>query len=184
MTNYDISDLSALVVDDNAHMCRMIRAMLNGFGMRTIVEANDGADGLERIATFPVDILIIDWEMPVLDGQEMVRMIRNPDHPMAYSPIIMLTGHSTEHRTREALQMGVNDVLSKPCSSKALYLRILDAVVRPRPFIRSETYFGPKPRVDLNEKKMRNQPEVIDRRNVAQSAVASPAQEEADTFML
>lgn len=179
MSGYDISGLSALVVDDNIHMCRMIRAMLNGFGMRTVVEANDGADGLERLATFPVDILIVDWEMPVLNGPEMVRMIRNPDHPMAYSPIIMITGHSTEQRTRDALQLGVNDVLSKPCSSKALYLRIIDAVIRPRPFIRSDTYFGPKPRVDLDERRTRHHPEVIDQRGVK-----PPEQEQVETFML
>lgn len=179
MSTYDISGLSALVVDDNMHMCRMIRAMLNGFGMRTVVEAHDGADGLERLATQPVDILIIDWEMPVLSGPEFVRLIRKPEHPMAYCPIIMLTGHSTEQRTREALLLGVNDVLSKPCSSKALYLRIIDAVVRPRPFIRSDTYFGPKPRIDLNERKPRHQPEVIDQRGLK-----PPEPEQADTFML
>lgn len=179
MSTYDLSVLSALVVDDNAHMCRMIRTMLNGFGMRTVVEAHDGADGLERLATFPVDILIIDWEMPVLDGAEMIRMIRTPDHPMAYCPIIMLTGHSTENRTRQALEMGVNDVLSKPCSSNALYLRIVDAVVRPRQFIRSDTYFGPKPRIEVNDCKVLLQPEVIDKRGIN-----PPVQEAADTFML
>lgn len=179
MSTYDLSNLSALVVDDNAHMCRMIRAMLHGFGIRTVVEAHDGADGLERLANFPVDILIIDWEMPVLNGAEMVRMVRSPDHPLAYCPIIMLTGYSTENRTRQALEMGVNDVLSKPCSSKALYLRILDAVVRPRAFIRSDTYFGPKPRTDLTMRKARHQPEVIDQR-----AGKASASEDAHTFML
>ncbi|GAB5508951.1 MAG: response regulator [Hyphomicrobiales bacterium] len=179
MKTYDLSDISALVVDDNAHMCRMIRAMLNGFGIRTVVEATDGADGLERVATRPVDILIIDWEMPVLDGAEMVRMIRNPEHELAYCPIIMLTGHCTENRTRQALELGVNDILSKPCSSKALYLRILDAVVRPRPFIRSDTYFGPKPRTEVNAKKVREQPELIDKRSNIPSG-----QDAADAFML
>lgn len=179
MSNYDISSLSALVVDDNIHMCRMIRAMLNGFGMRSIVEAHDGADGLERLATFPVDLLIIDWEMPVLSGPELVRLIRNPEHPMAYCPIIMLTGHTTERRTRDALQLGVNDVLSKPCSSKALYLRIVDAVVRPRPFIHSDSYFGPKPRIEAGQRKTRHQPEIIDQRTAKPSL-----EDEVDTFML
>lgn len=180
MNNYDISGLSALVVDDSIHMCRMIRAMLNGFGMRTVVEAHDGADGLERIGTFPVDIIIVDWEMPVLNGPEMIRMIRKPEHPMAYSPIIMITSHSTEQRTRDALQLGVHDVLSKPCSPKALYLRIVDAVIRPRPFIRSETYFGPKPRIDLSERKVRQQPELIDKRGGS----VQPEVDQAETFML
>lgn len=181
MNTYDLSAISALVVDDNPHMCRMIRAMLNGFGIRTVVEASDGADGLERVATMPVDILIIDWEMPVLNGAEMVRMIRNPAHELAYCPIIMLTGHCTENRTRQALELGVNDVLSKPCSSKALYLRILDAVVRPRTFIRSDTYFGPKPRIDKNASRVREQPEVIDKRGSSQT---ESDQKAVDAFML
>lgn len=149
---YDMSDLRALVVDDNVHMCRLIRAMLGGFGIREVMEANDGADAIERLNTNSVDLLIIDWEMPVLDGSQLVRLIRKPDHPLAYVPIIMITGYSTEARAREAMRLGVNDILLKPCSSKALYQRIIDTFINPRPFLKTDDYFGPKPRLEIEKK--------------------------------
>ncbi|MFK7792677.1 MAG: response regulator [Devosiaceae bacterium] len=152
MPAYDLSELRVLVVDDNIHMCRLVRAMLGGLGMRKVTDAHDGAEALERIGQTHYDILIVDWEMPVLDGPDLVRLIRKPDHPLAYVPIIMITGHSTFRRTNDALGLGINDVLSKPFSPQALYDRIVDATIRPRPFLRSQNYFGPKPRLDNSER--------------------------------
>ncbi len=150
MNHYDLSDLRLLVADDNPYMCRLVRTMLGAFGIRKIVDAADGAEALERIDQGHFDILIVDWEMPVLNGPDMIQFIRKPDHPLAYAPIIMITGHSTFKRTQDALKLGINDVLSKPFSPAALYARIVDSVVHPRPFLRTPDYFGPKPRVRQN----------------------------------
>ncbi|MBO6675368.1 MAG: response regulator [Rhizobiales bacterium] len=151
MSRFDFSDLRVLVVDDNVHMCRLVRTMLSAFGMRHVTDASDGAEALERLEQGQFEILIVDWEMPVLDGADFVRLVRNPDHLFCYAPIIMITGHSTYRRTQEALALGVNDVLCKPFSPQALYARIADNVLKPRPFIRSPDYFGPKPRLDPEE---------------------------------
>lgn len=150
MPAIDLSDLRAIVVDDSLYMCRLLRTMLASFGVREVREAHDGAEALEQLGTNAIDFMILDWEMPVLDGAELVRLIRKPDHPMAYLPIIVLTGYSTENRAREAMKLGVNDILLKPCSPKALYDRVVDCVINPRPFIRNAEYFGPKPRADWN----------------------------------
>ena len=152
MTAYDFSELRVLVVDDNVHMCRLVRTMLGAFGLRYVADASDGAEALERINQGHFDILVVDWEMPVLDGAQLINLIRRPEHPMAYVPIIMITGHSTYRRTQEALALGVNDVLCKPFSPKALYLRIADSVLNPRPFLRTANYFGPKPRLSPSER--------------------------------
>ena len=162
MSQYDFSELRLLVVDDNVHMTRLVRAMLAGFGIRNVADASDGAEALQRIEQGYFDILVLDWEMPVLDGADLVKLIRKPDHPMAYCPIIMITGHSTYQRTQMALELGVNDVLSKPFSPKALYERILDSILHPRPFVRSATYFGPKPRVDQPSLRAPEPPVVVD----------------------
>ena len=148
MASFDYSDLRVLVVDDNVHMCRLVRAMLNAFGIRQVADAGDGAEALERMEQVQYDILVIDWEMPVLDGADMARLIRNPDHPYCYAPIIMITGHSTYNRAQEALALGINDVLCKPFSPQTLFDRIADNVLNPRAFVRSASYFGPKPRVE------------------------------------
>lgn len=151
VSSYDFSDLRVLVVDDNVHMCRLVRTMLNAFGIRSVIDASDGAEALERLEQSQVDLLVIDWEMPVLDGADLVRLIRKPDHPHCYIPIIMITGHSTYRRTQEALALGINDVLSKPFSPRALFDRIAGNVLYPRPFIRTADYFGPKPRIDPSQ---------------------------------
>lgn len=148
MAALDLSDLRAIVVDDSLYMCRLIRTMLYSFGVREVREAHDGAEALEQLNTNAIDFMVLDWEMPVLDGAELVRLIRKPDHPMAYLPIIVLTGYSTENRAREAMRLGVNDILLKPCSPKALYERLADCIVNPRPFVRNAGYFGPRPRTD------------------------------------
>ena len=142
----DCSALDFMVVDDSAYMRRIIAAMLRGFGVRRVYEAEDGADALEKIDMQPPDVLIIDWVMPVLDGADLVRMIRSPDHVCGYAPIIMLSGHTERSRVLASSKLGVNHFLSKPVSAQALYHRITDCILSPRRFIQSGEYFGPEPR--------------------------------------
>lgn len=140
----DISGLRFLIVDDNAHMRRIVRTLLHGFGVREVYEAEDGAAGLEAFQNFSPDIIIADWVMPVFDGHELVQMIRRPDSKLnPYVPIIMLTGHSERRRVIQARDAGVHEFLCKPISAKALYERIATIVLNPRPFVRTKNYFGP-----------------------------------------
>ncbi len=144
MSNIAFNRLSFLVVDDNTHMRRIVRTILASFGSREIYEAEDGAEGLEAVDSYSPDIVITDWVMPVLDGAEMVRMIRNPDGgPNAFVPIIMLTAYSEKRRVLEARDLGVNEFMCKPISAKSLYHRIQSIITNPRPFLRTKTYFGP-----------------------------------------
>jgi two-component system chemotaxis response regulator CheY len=142
----DLSSLTFLVVEDSAYMRTILRTMLQGFGARRIVEAEDGASGLEAMDRANPDILILDWVMPILDGAEMVRMIRNPSNPFAYIPIIMVTGHTERSRIVEARRLGIHELLCKPISAKSLYQRIQSVILSPRDFVKTPTYFGPAPR--------------------------------------
>ncbi|MGE0231449.1 MAG: response regulator [Flavobacteriaceae bacterium] len=135
--------LSVLVVEDNMHMRRIVRALLSGFGIREIYEAEDGAAGLEAFQQFSPDVVITDWVMPIFDGYELAQMIRKVNSTNPYCPIIMLTGHSEKRRVMEARDIGVNEFLAKPISAKALYLRLYSVIAMPRPFIKTKTYFGP-----------------------------------------
>ena len=146
----DCSQLSFLLVEDSAYMRGILRAMLQGFGARRIYEAEDGAAGLEMIDRVSPDIVIADWVMPVLDGLDMVRLIRQPSHPMAFVPIILVTAHTEKKRILTARNAGVHEILSKPISATALYRRISSVVTQPREFVRSESYFGPKLREELH----------------------------------
>ena len=144
MIRVDFNKLRFLVIDDNAHMRRILRTLLHGFGAREVYEAEDGAAGLEAYTTYLPDIVITDWAMPIFDGLELTAMIRKPGaNSNPYAPIIMLTGHSEKSRVLRARDAGVTEFLCKPISAKALYQRILNVVVNPRPFVQTKDYFGP-----------------------------------------
>ena len=151
MVRIDFNRLRFLVIDDNAHMRRILRTLLHGFGTREVYEAEDGAAGLEAFTHYMPDIVLADWVMPIFDGLELTQMIRQPGaNANPYVPIIMLTGHSEKKRIVSARDAGVTEFLAKPISAKALYERILNVVANPRPFIKTKTYFGPDRRRNVN----------------------------------
>jgi two-component system, chemotaxis family, chemotaxis protein CheY len=73
MLRIDFNRLRFLVIDDNAHMRRIVRTLLHGFGAREVYEAEDGASGLEAFTHFMPDIIVADWAMPVFDGSNSRR---------------------------------------------------------------------------------------------------------------
>ena len=142
-----IQQLVVLVVEDNTFMRKLVRGMLNNIGVKTVYEAADGIDGLEMIRTTVPDVVILDWEMPLLNGPELVRIVRSPGvFPMPDIPIIMLTGHAYRSRVAESVQLGVNEMLCKPVSAKALYDRLISILFKPRHSVRFGDYYGPAPR--------------------------------------
>lgn len=144
MAKIDFDQLRFVIVDDNAHMRRILRTMLRAFGSREIHEAEEGASGIEAVEAYQPDILITDIKMPIFDGIELTRMIRNPDgFSQPYLPIIMLSAYSEKHQVIAAREAGATDFICKPVSASTLYARIQDIIENPRPFIRTTTYFGP-----------------------------------------
>jgi two-component system, chemotaxis family, chemotaxis protein CheY len=142
-----IQSLSVLVVDDNQYMRKMVRNLLVNCGIKDIYEAADGIAALDIIRTVVPDVVILDWEMPLLSGAELVRIVRSPGvFPMPDIPIIMLTGHCERWRVVEAVRLGVNEYLTKPVSAKAIYDRLLSIMAQPRPSVQLGDYYGPEPR--------------------------------------
>ena len=89
-----IQALCVLVVDDNQYMRKMIRNLLVNCGVKDIYEAGDGITALDTLRTVGADVVILDWEMPLLNGAELVRIVRSPGvFPMPDVPIIMLSGY-------------------------------------------------------------------------------------------
>jgi two-component system chemotaxis response regulator CheY len=151
MIRVDLSRLRFLVIDDNAHMRRILRMLLHSYGSREVYEAEDGAAGLDAFNHYLPDIVITDWVMPIFDGLEVTRIIRQDGtNPNPYVPIIMLTGYSEKKRVVAARDAGVTEFLAKPISSQALYQRILSVVANPRPFVKAKGYFGPDRRRNVN----------------------------------
>jgi two-component system chemotaxis response regulator CheY len=131
-----IEAMKVLVVDDEQHMRKVVRTMLLAIGVRTVYEADDGQAGLEAICRHKPDMVVVDWEMPGMDGSTFVRMVRSPkEFPFPDVPIIMLSGHGDRWRVVEAAKLGAHEYLLKPVSTKALYERIAAILTVPRPFI-------------------------------------------------
>jgi CheY-like chemotaxis protein len=136
--------LNILLVDDNHHMRVLLTEILRAIGVRQVFEANDGAEALRIMRSQQVDIIMTDLAMQPLDGLDFVRRLRNtPESPNPMAPVIMITGHSTLRRVAEARDAGVNEFLSKPVTARGVLERIARVVDNPRPFVRSEDYFGP-----------------------------------------
>jgi len=112
----------ALVVDDSITMRRVTQRLLERNGMR-VVTARDGLQAVAMLQDHPPDIILLDIEMPRMNGYEFATHVRN--NPGTENlPIIMITSRvSDEHRAR-AIELGVNDFLGKPYQESAL----LDAV--------------------------------------------------------
>ncbi|MGE0563467.1 MAG: response regulator [Pseudolabrys sp.] len=142
-----ISQLSVLVVDDNAFMRNIVRSLLTNIGVKRIFEAPDGIAGLEVIRNEMPDVVILDWEMPMLNGPEFVRIVRSPGvFPLPDIPIIMLTAHGERWRIVEAVRLGVNEFLCKPVSAKSLHERFVSILLKPRASVQVGGYYGPEPR--------------------------------------
>ena len=147
-----IQQLTVLVVDDNQFMRKLVRGLLLNIGVNAVLEAADGLEGLEEIRNSQPDMVILDWEMPLLNGPEMVRIVRSPGaFPTPDIPIIMLTAYGERRRILESVQIGVNEFLCKPVSAKALYDRIVSILVKPRATVQLGDYYGPEPRRPIPE---------------------------------
>ncbi|MEI8151600.1 MAG: response regulator [Hyphomicrobiales bacterium] len=146
--------LVVLIADSNPYLRRLTRTMLMNLGVKSIYESTDGVGALDAIRNVNPDVMIIDWDMPGLDGREVMRIVRTPgEFPKANLPIIMLTDLGLQSRVTAAIRLGVHEFLVKPISPKTLQQRLLGIVLNPRPMIRAGKFYIPMPRrrVDLNE---------------------------------
>jgi two-component system chemotaxis response regulator CheY len=139
---YDL--LKILIVDDNRHMRVMLSEILKAIGVRQISEASDGDHALKMMRGQDIDIIMTDLSMQPMDGIDFVRLLRrSPDSPNQMCPVIMITGHSTLARVNEARNAGVNEFLAKPLTARGVVERITQIVEHPRPYVKTEAYFGP-----------------------------------------
>jgi chemosensory pili system protein ChpA (sensor histidine kinase/response regulator) len=104
--------LTALVVDDSITMRRVTQRLLERRGVK-VHTARDGLDAIEVLREHEADIILLDVEMPRMDGYQFAAHVRN-DPKLKETPIIMVTSRSGEKHRARAIEIGVNDYLSKP----------------------------------------------------------------------
>ncbi len=138
-----LSAFHILVIDDNAQMRSIIGTVLAAAGVRNLYYAQDGRDGLALLIERPVDVVYVDLEMPVMNGQAFIRAVRTLEGDKGQTPIIMLTGHSDAPSVLQARDNGVNEFLGKPVTAKSILSRLEVVIFRPRIFVLAQRYVGP-----------------------------------------
>jgi CheY-like chemotaxis protein len=133
-----------LVVDDNVYMVKLVKTILRGFGAEHVFEAKSGAEAFASLKNDSIDIVILDYLMDGEDGVAFVQRVRtSPESSTPYVPVIMLTAHSDRRRVEAARDAGVTEFCSKPVTSSDMLKKVAAVIDHPRPFIRSDSYFGP-----------------------------------------
>jgi sigma-B regulation protein RsbU (phosphoserine phosphatase) len=118
------SHAEILVVDDDAMSRRVLAQLLSAAGYKCRV-SNDGSEALETIHARPPSLLLLDFDMPGLNGAEVLRRLRSDENPtVAQIPAIMLTAHGSEQSEVSCLQAGADDFVTKPVNASVLRARI------------------------------------------------------------
>ena len=108
-----------LVVDDSPTMRRIVNNALNRLGYREIIEAEDGRDAMAKLIVEDIDFIITDWNMPVMNGLQLTKAVRqNAEH--SEKPILMITTRSSKEDVLEALHARVNSYITKPFTPDVL----------------------------------------------------------------
>ena len=112
-------DIRILVVDDMSTMRRIIKTILNQLGYSNIEEAENGKQAIGKLKKEKFDFVITDWNMPEMDGLELVKQIRSDDD-LKSIPVLMVTAEAKKENVMEALKAGVNNYIVKPFTPEVL----------------------------------------------------------------
>jgi two-component system, chemotaxis family, chemotaxis protein CheY len=116
--------MKMLVVDDSPTMRRIVVQMLKRIGHTQVVEANDGREALERLkAEGDFEMLLTDWNMPVMSGLELTQAVRADDH-LGKLPILMVTTRNMKADIVTAMRSGVNNYVTKPFDPETIREKI------------------------------------------------------------
>ncbi len=112
-------NLRFLVIDDFATMRRIVRNLLQDLGFKNVEEAEDGHDALTKLRASSFDFVISDWNMPNLDGLQLLTEMRKDDNLKAL-PVLMVTAEAKKENIIAAAQAGANGYVVKPFTAATL----------------------------------------------------------------
>jgi two-component system chemotaxis response regulator CheY len=111
--------MRCLVVDDSPTMRRILVNALKTIGIGDLVEAGDGKEALAALGAGGIDLVITDWNMPVMGGLDFVKSVRGAPATAAL-PILMVTTRSAKEDILQAVEAGVNSYVLKPFTPPVL----------------------------------------------------------------
>lgn len=119
--------MKVLLIDDSKTMRNIQKSVLTQLGYTDIHEACDGQDALSRVGALQPDIILVDWNMPNMDGLTFVKQFRAINKTV---PLIMVTTEAEKSRVIEAIKAGVNNYVVKPFTPDLLSQRISETLSR------------------------------------------------------
>lgn len=144
MENLDLKDVKILIVDDYAPMRKLLISILRELGINRLSQSQDAIEAMRDLKSVEPDIIILDALMEPMDGLEFTRKVRHGDTDAdPFIPIIMVSGQTEMNFIIRARDSGITEFLAKPISARLVYERICNVVENPRPFVRTENFFGP-----------------------------------------
>ncbi|MFQ3208044.1 MAG: two-component system chemotaxis response regulator CheY [Glaciecola sp.] len=111
--------MKILVVDDFSTMRRIIKNLLKDLGFTNIQEADDGTTALPMLVQGDFDFVVTDWNMPGMQGIDLLRAIRADDN-LKHLPVLMVTAEAKKEQIVAAAQAGVNGYVVKPFTAATL----------------------------------------------------------------
>ena len=140
-----------MVVDDSAFSADITSSALLGFGIKTRHSMRSAAEAVEVLREVEIDLLVVDCEMPGMDGFDLVHWLRRSGPPNAFVPVIMTAAHIRRSMVTKARDCGANFIITKPFSPSSLLERIVWVARDTRPFLEVGDYFGPDRRFREDE---------------------------------
>ncbi len=111
--------MKILVVDDFSTMRRIIKNLLKDLGFTNVQEADDGSTALPMLQQGDFDFVVTDWNMPGMQGIDLLREIRKDDS-LKHLPVLMVTAEAKKEQIVAAAQAGVNGYVVKPFTAATL----------------------------------------------------------------
>ncbi|MBN1380484.1 MAG: response regulator [Deltaproteobacteria bacterium] len=112
-------NISILVTDDNESIRIVIRRILEKKGYQNVYEVGDGMSAFQLLKSQKIDLIIADWNMPVMSGIELLKKVRQ-DNEISKTPFIVVSVEGLDVSMETAFQSGVSDFISKPFTAEAL----------------------------------------------------------------
>jgi len=125
----NLAELTYMIVDDEPFNRKVIRESLSFFGVRRIIEAENGIEALVELSKESVDLVLTDYEMPLVSGVDLTRMIRKSQEVRNPTvPVVIISDFSEEYRLCEAVSAGVTEYLIKPFAPDKLLTHVIRAL--------------------------------------------------------
>lgn len=121
-----MGQIKALIVDDSQAMRRSIAYALQRIDGVVCLEAQDGAEGLKRLASERFDIILTDINMPIMDGLKLIAHVRGEDSAHREVPVVVVTTESAPEDRRRAMALGANAYLVKPLRAHEVIAAVKD----------------------------------------------------------